>query len=125
DATGATSTTGATGPVVVGTSTALGLSSTTPAPGATVTLTATVTPASGTTIPAGSVQFSAGGTNIGTPVAVSATGVATTTTTAPATAGTGVPVSAGVPPTITRLHRSTRHPPVSVAEGQGPLPAPV
>ena len=125
DATGANYTTSATGPVVVGTSTALGLSSTTPAPGATVTLTATVTPASGTTIPAGSVQFSAGGTNIGTPVAVSATGVATTTTTAPATAGTVVPVSAVFTPTSTGFSGSTGNASFTVVGSNGPFPIPV
>src|SRR5215469_985679 len=125
DATGANYTTSATGPVVVGTSTALALSSTTPAPGATVTLTATVTPASGTTVPAVSVQFSAGGTNIGTPVAVSATGVATTTTTAPATAGTVVPVSAVFTPTSTGFSGSTGNASFTVVGSNGPFPIPV
>lgn len=46
----------------------------------TVTLTATET-ASDNSHPAGSIQFQAGGTAIGTPVAVGATGTATTTTT--------------------------------------------
>ncbi len=45
---------------------------------ATVTLTATEV-ASDSTHPAGTVQFEVGGTNIGTPVAVNASGVATTT----------------------------------------------
>jgi hypothetical protein len=45
-----------------------------------VTLTATESAADGT-LPAGSVQFGIGGTNIGAAVAVNASGVATTTTT--------------------------------------------
>jgi hypothetical protein len=49
--------------------------------GQAVTLTATVAPATGTTKPRGSVQFEAGGTAIGSPVAVDSSGVATTTTT--------------------------------------------
>jgi alpha-tubulin suppressor-like RCC1 family protein len=53
--------------------------------GAPVTLTAAVSAANGTTL-AGSVQFEAGGTDIGSPVTVNASGVATTTTTF-ATAG--------------------------------------
>jgi hypothetical protein len=48
--------------------------------GAIVTLTATVTAANGTT-PTGSVQFLAGSTDIGGPVAINGSGVATTTTT--------------------------------------------
>jgi hypothetical protein len=48
--------------------------------GNTVTLTATVT-SSGTPVTTGAVQFESGGTAIGTPVALSASGVATTTTT--------------------------------------------
>jgi hypothetical protein len=54
--------------------------------GNTVTLTATVT-SSGTAVTAGSVQFESGGSNIGSPVTLSASGVATTTTTF-TTAGT-------------------------------------
>jgi len=126
DATGANYTTSATGPVVVGTNTALVLSTTTPAPGATVTLTATVTSATGTTIPAGSVQFSAGGTNIGTPVAVNASGVATNTTVAPATAGTVVPVSAVFTPTdTTAFSGSTGNASFTVVGSNGPFPIPV
>jgi alpha-tubulin suppressor-like RCC1 family protein len=53
--------------------------------GAPVTLTAAVSAANGVT-PAGSVQFEAGGTGIGSPVTVNGSGVATTTTTF-ATAG--------------------------------------
>ncbi len=49
-------------------------------PGQTVTLTATVVTGDGSQ-PAGSVQFQVGDTDIGPPVAVSADGVATTTTT--------------------------------------------
>jgi Bacterial Ig-like domain (group 3) len=115
------------GPVVAATATttALGLSTTTPAPGATVTLTATVTPASGTTVPTGSVQFTAGGTNIGTPVTLSATGVATTTTVAPATAGTVVPVSAVFTPTGTGFSGSTGNSSFTVVGSNGPFPIPV
>jgi phosphate transport system substrate-binding protein len=46
-----------------------------------VTLTATVTPATGAASPAGSVQFEVGGTGIGSPVAVGASGAAAVTTT--------------------------------------------
>jgi hypothetical protein len=127
DATGANYTTSATGPAgPVATSTGLTVSPTTPAPGATVTLKATVTPASGTTVPAGSVQFSSGGTNIGTPVAVDATGVATTTTTAPATAGTTVSVSAAFTPTsATAFQSSTGTASFTVVGSNGPFPIPV
>jgi hypothetical protein len=57
--------------------------------GTTVTLTAVETAADGTH-PAGSVQFSTGGTNIGTAVPVDATGTATTTTTFAAAASAAV-----------------------------------
>jgi len=52
-----------------------------------VSLTATVTPPPGTAPPAGSVQFEAGGTAIGPPVALNSFGAAATTTMFPA-AGT-------------------------------------
>src|SRR5579862_9518129 len=52
--------------------------------GTTVTLTADTSAADGTN-PAGMVQFEANGTNIGSPVAVNASGVATTTTSFAAT----------------------------------------
>ena len=61
--------------------------------GQTVTLTATVSPSSAT----GSVQFSTGGTAIGTPVTLNSSGVATTTTTF-AAAGTEA-LSAAYTPT--------------------------
>jgi hypothetical protein len=80
-ASGATSwTVSSSGPVVATTSTTLTASPDPVAVGATVTLTAAEV-ASDSTHPAGSVQFEAGGTDIGTPVAVNASGVATTTTT--------------------------------------------
>jgi Bacterial Ig-like domain (group 3) len=69
-----------TGPVVATTTTQLVATPNPVAVGATATLTATEV-ASDSTHPAGSVQFEAGGTDIGTPVAVNASGVATTTTT--------------------------------------------
>ena len=49
--------------------------------GQTVTLTAAVTSARGTATLAGTVQFKVGGTDIGAPVALDSSGVATTTTT--------------------------------------------
>jgi hypothetical protein len=80
-AAGATTyTTSSTGPVVATTTTTLIATPNPVAVGATATLTATEV-ASDSTHPAGSVQFQAGGTNIGTPVAVNASGVASTTTT--------------------------------------------
>lgn len=78
---GGTFTTSASPPVAAATSTALTASPNPAAVGATVTLTANVT--SGSSFPAGTVQFEANGTNIGTPVAVNTGGVsvpATTTT---------------------------------------------
>jgi hypothetical protein len=66
--------------------------------GATVTLTATEVASDGTN-PAGSMQFESGGTDIGTAVAVNASGVATTTTTF-AAAGT-ISLSAVFTPTNT------------------------
>jgi|HubBroStandDraft_1064217.scaffolds.fasta_scaffold87498_2 Bacterial Ig-like domain (group 3) len=72
--------------------------------GATVTLTAD-TSAADSTNPAGSVQFESGGTAIGSPVAVSGTGVATTTTTF-AAAGTES-LSAVFTPTSTTYATST------------------
>jgi len=127
DATGANYTTSATGPAQpVGTNTALTASPSTPQAGATVTLTATVTPQTGTTVPVGSVQFSSGGTNIGTPVAVNASGVATTTTTAPATVGTAVSVSAAFTPTdATAFGSSTGSASFTVAGTNGPFGVPV
>ena len=80
-AAGATTfTSSGTAPVVATTSTQLVATPNPAAVGATVTLTATEV-ASDSTHPAGSVQFQAGGTNIGAAVAVNASGVATTTTT--------------------------------------------
>jgi hypothetical protein len=74
-------TTSATGPK--GPATPIVTLSATPNPvqvGANVTLTATVALA-GTPVTAGAVQFESGGTTVGTPVALSSSGVATTTTT--------------------------------------------
>jgi hypothetical protein len=99
DATGANYTTSATGPAQPVSTTTSVVASPNPAQvGTTVTLTATETAADGTH-PAGSVQFSSGGTNIGTAVAVGASGMATTTTTF-AAAGS-VSVSAAFTPTNT------------------------
>lgn len=82
-ASGATSATiSATGPVVTPTTTTLTASPSPASTGATVTLTATETPAT-----TGNVQFEVGGTDIGGPVAVNSSGVATTTDTF-ASAGT-------------------------------------
>jgi hypothetical protein len=70
-------TTSGSGPVgPAATTTTLTASPSTAQVGSTVTLTATESPAT-----AGSVQFEVGGTNIGSPAAVNASGVATTTTT--------------------------------------------
>jgi hypothetical protein len=82
DSAGANFSTGATGPVVTATATTLTASPNPVAVGATATLTASVT--AGPAFPAGTVQFEAGGSNIGTPVAVNTGGVsapASTTTT--------------------------------------------
>ena len=63
------------------TSVAVGSSANPSAPSQSVTFTATVTSAAGT--PTGSVQFKADGANLGSPVLLSAGGVATLTTSAP------------------------------------------
>jgi hypothetical protein len=79
---GGTFTTSGTGPVIAATATTLTASPNPVAVGATATLTANVT--AGSAFPAGTVQFEAGGTNIGTPVAVNTGSVsvpASTTTT--------------------------------------------
>jgi len=99
DATGANYTTSATGPAQpTATSTSVVASPNPVQVGTSDTLTATVTAADGTH-PAGSVQFSSGGTNIGAAVAVDASGVASTTTTFGA-AGSPV-VTAAFTPTNT------------------------
>jgi subtilase family serine protease len=59
------------------TTTTLTASTTTPVVGTAVTLTATVTSDSGSTIPAGTVQFEIDGSDAGSPVTLSSTGVAT------------------------------------------------
>jgi ABC-type phosphate transport system substrate-binding protein len=69
-----------TGSSAIATTTTLAASPNPAALNATVTLTATESAADGTT-PAGTVQFGTGGTAIGTPVVVNASGVATTTAT--------------------------------------------
>jgi|HubBroStandDraft_6_1064221.scaffolds.fasta_scaffold67369_2 hypothetical protein len=105
-AAGATAyTSSATGPVTVATSTVL-TASPSPAPvGGTVTLTATET-GTDSTHPAGTVTFQAGGSNINaTPIAVSAAGVATTTTSFAAT-GTEA-LTAIFTPTVTGYSGST------------------
>lgn len=77
---GSSYTTSASGPAgAVATTTTLTASPNPATVGNTVTLTATVKAADNTN-PAGSVQFEANGTNIGTPVAVSGSGAASTTT---------------------------------------------
>ena len=73
--------------------------------GQTVTLTATETAADGTH-PAGSVQFQAGGSTIGAPVAVNASGVASTTTTF-AAAGTQSLSAVFTPTNTTSFFSST------------------
>ena len=78
---GSSYSTSATGPAqATATNTTLTASPNPAQVGTTVALTSTTTATDGTH-PAGTVQFEAGGTNIGTPVAVNASGVATTTTT--------------------------------------------
>jgi hypothetical protein len=76
DQQGATQCTGPVGTVI-----ALTASPDPATAGQAVTLTATVT--AGASVPAGSVQFEIGATDIGLPVAVDSSGVATTTTTFP------------------------------------------
>jgi hypothetical protein len=78
DAAGANYTVSASGPPS-STTTVLTASPNPATAGQTVTLTATVT--DGGSTPTGSVQFSVGGTAIGTPVTLNSSGVATTTTT--------------------------------------------
>jgi len=101
---GGTYTTSSTGPVVTATSTSLTASPTPATAGSPVTLTATEI-AADNTHPAGSVQFQANGTNIGSPVAVNASGVATTSATF-AAAGTES-LSAVFTPTPTTYSGST------------------
>jgi Bacterial Ig-like domain (group 3) len=80
--------TSASGPAAITTTTTLTASPNPATVGATETLTATEV-AADTTHPAGNVQFEAGGTDIGSPVAVNTSGVATLSTTAvTAVAGT-------------------------------------
>jgi ABC-type phosphate transport system substrate-binding protein len=67
----------------VGTTTTLTASPNPPTTIQPVTLTATVTPLTGTGPLTGTVQFEVGGTEIGPPVTIDASGVATTTTTFP------------------------------------------
>ncbi len=96
---GSTYTTSSTGPAGPTATTTNLIASPNPAQvGATVTLTATESAADSTN-PAGSIQFESGGTDIGTAVAVNASGVATTTTTFAAAAT--VTLSAVFTPTNT------------------------
>jgi hypothetical protein len=130
DATGANYTSDTTAPAgPVNTTTAVSFSTNTPAPGANLTAKATVTAASGTTVPAGTVQFTQGSpaTNIGTPVQVDATGVATSIPfAAPATAGTVVSVSAVFTPTsATAFNTSNGSASFTVVGSNGPFPIPV
>ena len=87
--------------------------------GATVTLTATESAADGTT-PAGSVQFEVGSTDIGLPVAVNYSGVATTTTSF-MTAGP-VSLSAIFTPTSTSYLTSTGAYTETVSPAGGTVP---
>ena len=103
---GSTYTTSSTGPTqAVNTTTTLTASPNPANVGDTVTLTATEV-AADSTHPAGSVQFMAGTTAIGTPVAVNASGVATTTTTF-AAAGTQALSAVFTPTTTTAFNPST------------------
>jgi hypothetical protein len=79
----------ASGGGAVGTVTDVTTSPSTPAVGEAVTLTATVTSQGGLT-PAGSVQFSVGGTLLGGPVTLDSSGVATTTETFTTTGAQGL-----------------------------------
>jgi hypothetical protein len=101
---GSSFTSSATGPVLTATTTTLVAAPSPAAVGGTVTLTATVT-AADSTHPAGNVQFEVGGTNIGSAVAVNASGVATMTTSF-AAAGTEA-LSAVFTPTPTTYAGST------------------
>jgi hypothetical protein len=101
---GSSYTTSNTPPSATATTTTLTASPNPATTGATVTLTANTSAADGTN-PAGSVQFEAGGSAIGSAVAVSATGVATTTTTF-AAAGTEA-LSAVFTPTSSSYATST------------------
>jgi len=103
---GSTYTTNSTGPVqAVNTTTTLTASPNPATTGQTVTRTATEV-AADSTHPAGSVQFMAGATAIGTPVAVDATGVATTTTSF-AAAGTQALSAVFTPTSTTAFNPST------------------
>ena len=74
--------------------------------GAPVAVTATVRPASGSTMPTGSVQFEAGATAIGSPVAIDSSGVAAATTTF-AAAGTDALSAVFTPANATAFKGST------------------
>jgi hypothetical protein len=102
-------------PPQTGTTTTLAASPTSATTCQTVTLTATVTDADSST-PAGSVQFEAGGTDIGGTVAVT-DGVATTTTTFP-TAGT-IALTAVYTPTSSSYATSTGTASETVTTGTG------
>ncbi|HEY2638297.1 MAG TPA: hypothetical protein VGI66_00230 [Streptosporangiaceae bacterium] len=95
-------TTSASAPAQTATATTLVASPNPAAAGATVTLTATETPAT-----AGSVQFTANGSNVGAAVAVNASGVATTTFTAPSPFTSAVALSAIFTPTSQSFAGST------------------
>jgi len=91
-----TYTTSATPPGATATTTTLTASPNPAGDGASVTLTATESPAT-----AGSVQFAAGGSPIGSPVAVNGSGVATTTFTTPTPFNSSVTLTATFTPTNT------------------------
>ena len=103
-ANGSTYSTSSSPPAATGTTTTLTASPNPATTGQTVTLTASEVAADSTN-PAGSVQFESGGSTIGSPVAVSASGVATTTTTF-AAAGTYA-LSAVFTPTSSSYASST------------------
>jgi len=110
-AAGATTyTTSSTGPSVTSTTTTLTVTPSPAASGGSETASASVSAADGTS-PAGTVQFTQNGTNIGSPVAVNTGGVATpasTTFTAPTTTSSVTdPVTAVFTPTATTYASST------------------
>jgi Big-like domain-containing protein len=103
----------------VATTTTLSASPNPTPPGAQVTLTAVTVDADGTQ-PAGSVQFEAGGTNIGSPVTVNFAGVATTTTTF--TAAGPESLSAVFTPSSSSYNPSTGNDTETVAAAGGAVP---
>jgi phage baseplate assembly protein gpV len=99
-----TSATGPAGPA--NTTTVVSASPSTAQVGSTVTISATVTASGGAATPAGTVQFQSGGTAIGSPVTLNASGMATTTTTF-TTAGTDALTAVYTPSDATKWNTST------------------